>query len=458
MNPFRSLFIKTLLWFLATTAIAISAFTVTTALAFRSSESRQSPFTRLLNLQVEDAKRAYETGGRDALAAALARFQSAADTEAVLTDADGRDLLTGKLRPDLKKRMGQRRRRPPIYGFLMPPPSEIVRHDATRQFWLFIQDVRPNSGNLFWFLQPQHLWVIGLVVLLCYAFAYHLTYPVRQLQRAVDCFGRGDLSARAKTNRRDELGQLARTFNVMADRTQTLLKAERRLLQDISHELRSPLARLGVAIELARSGGTGPSTFDRIEREAERLNALVGELLQVTRVEGDPSQQKQEPVALDQVLADLVYDSELEAKAKECRIVLTTHDTPTVLGDDELLRRAIENVLRNAIRYAPANTEIEIGLTATGSNAAIRIRDHGPGVPEESLSRIFDAFYRVDSDRNRNSGGVGLGLAIARRAIELHKGTLRAENGRPGLIVTIELPTAPGIPAQAKAEEVLSTS
>jgi two-component system sensor histidine kinase CpxA len=448
----RSLFVKTLLWFLATMAIAITGITVTTAFTVRASESRQSPFNMLMSLQVEDARRAYEGGGATALATVLARFGNVTDTEAVFTDADARDLVTGQLRPDLKKRIGQRRRRvSPWIGLLgfSRPPMMVAHPDASKKYWLFLNETR-RSASLFWFVQWQHLWVVGLVVLLCYAFAYHLTSPVGRLQQAVDNFGRGEFSVRAETNRRDELGQLARTFNEMADRIQTLLKAERRLLQDISHELRSPLARLGVAIELARSGGAGASMFDRIEREAERLNTLVGELLQVTRAEGDPSQQKKDPVQLERLLADLVYDSEIEASAKDCRLTLKARPT-LVLGDEVLLRRAIENVVRNAIRYAPAHSAVEIDVAVTASTAAVRVRDFGPGVPEDSLPRIFDAFYRVDSDRNRGSGGVGLGLAIARRAIELHKGTLRAENSQPGLLVVVELPVTPD---SAKAQEL----
>jgi signal transduction histidine kinase len=437
----RSLFVKTLIWFLATTAVAITGMIVTTALTFTASESRQSPFVMLLNLQVEDAKRAYETGGRPALRTVLARFQSLTDTRVIFTDPEGTDLLTGDAHPELKKRMVRRPR--PMFGFLHPPPRNgIARPDASKHYWLFLIEP-PRRTWTFWFLQPQHLWIIGVVVLLCYGFARHLTSPVERLQRVVDRFGRGDFSVRAESRRRDELGQLARTFNQMADRIQTLLAAERRLLQDVSHELRSPLARLGVAVELARSGDGREELLDRIQKEADRLNALVGELLQVTRAEGDPSQQVNEPVRLDELLTAVVYDTSIEAQAKQCELTLRAPEPLAALGDEELLRRAIENVIRNGIRYAPDGTSIEIELSRAGASARVAVRDYGPGVPDESLTRIFDAFYRVDSDRNRSSGGVGLGLAIARRAIELHKGTLRAENAQPGLRVNIELPLAP---------------
>ena len=446
----RSLFAKTLLWFLATMAIAIAGVIITTALTFTASESRQSPFTMLLRVQVEDAKRAYEAGGKPALAALVARFQTDTQAEIVFTDSEGTDLLTGRERPELKQRILTRPARPPLpFG----PRPIIARPDSTHKYWVFL--IQPGRNRLFWFLQPQHLWIVGLVVLLCYAFAFHLTSPVRKLQRAVDRFGRGDFAARAEIGRRDELGQLARTFNQMADRIQLLLSAERRLLRDVSHELRSPLARLGVAIELARSGDT---TMDRIQREADRLNSLVGELLQVTRAEGDPSQQRAEPVRLDELLADLVYDSSIEAEAKQSEITLKASEAVTVAGDEELLRRALENVVRNAIRYAPSNTPVEVTLSFTGTWAEIGVRDYGPGVPEESLTRIFDAFYRVDSDRNRASGGVGLGLAIARRSIELHKGELEAANAHPGLLVTIGLPASPGGGAQRASRSSIPES
>jgi two-component system sensor histidine kinase CpxA len=433
----RSLFAKTLLWFLATTAVAIAGIIITTAVTFSSAEAR-GPLGLLLNVQTEQAKRAYETGGRDALAAALAKFQQITQFRVVFTDNKGTDLLTGKAHPELMNLPRPRGRWRMPFPFGSRPPI-IARQDSTHRYRLFLINNQQRGLNFF-FLQPQHLWIIGLVVLLCYAFAYHLTSPVRRLRSVVDCFGRGDFSARAPANRKDELGELARSFNEMAGRIQTLLSAERRLLLDISHELRSPLARLGVAVELARSGEDRDHMLDRIQKEADRLNELVGELLQVTRVESDPSMQKTDTVHLDELLADLVYDSLLEAKAKDCTLLLKAPAAVVVSGDEELIRRALENVIRNAIRHAPRGTAVDIELAKLNEAALVSVRDYGPGVPEDALTRIFDPFYRVDSDRNRSSGGVGLGLAIARRSVQLHKGKLSAQNAHPGLLVTIQFP------------------
>jgi signal transduction histidine kinase len=233
---------------------------------------------------------------------------------------------------------------------------------------------------------------------------------------------------------------LARTFDRMAERIETLLAAERRLLLDISHELRSPLARLRVAVEMARSGDDLDSALNRIQKESDRVNSLVGQLLQVTRAEGDPSSLRRNPVRLDVLVQQLVDESTIEAAARGCSLQYQKHDVVTVEGDPELLRRAVENVMRNAIRYSPPESPVDVSVARRNGTAVVDVRDRGPGVPEESLPRLFDPFYRVENDRGRNSGGIGLGLSIARRAIELHKGSIRARNAAPGLEVELELP------------------
>jgi two-component system sensor histidine kinase CpxA len=437
----RSLFAKILLWFLATTAITGLGIAVTSAMALESGAGRSGLFSEVVIQRADEARAAFENGGRPALRATLDRLRGRSRNELILTDASGRDLLTGQDRSSMLPHEGYRSWLRNIARL------RIATADSTGRYWLIVAGPRRMT---FWFLRPEHLWVLGICVLLCYLLSWHLTSPVRKLQRAVDCFGRGELSVRAESNRRDELGQLARTFNLMADRIQTLLTAERRLLLDISHELRSPLARLSVAVELARAN-KNPADLDRIQKEADRLNTLIGELLQVTRAEGDPSRRVAEPVSLTEVVHEIVDDTSIEARAKGCELVLRGQADVVLDGDAELLRRAIENVVRNAIRYAPQGSPVEIDLDENGGSAVVRVRDFGPGVPSDAVERIFDPFYRVDSDRNRASGGTGLGLAIARRAVQLHGGVIRATNAHPGLLVTIGLPfggsSAPAAPS-----------
>jgi signal transduction histidine kinase len=430
----RSLFGKFLLWFLAAMVITVVGFVITTTRSFTAARSRGHLFGRMLSFQLEEARHAYEDGGRPALAAFLKRFSTEFQAHGILTDAGFHDLLTGEDRRDLLEKSERRAR------FFQPPV--IARASRDGRFWFFLI-ARGRPG--FSFFLPQYLWIVAAMVLLSYLLALHLTSPLRHLQKTVERFGKGDLTARVGSRRRDEVGRLARTFDQMADRLGTLLTAERRLLLDISHELRSPLARLSVATELARSGEpeAREAALNRIEKEADRLNSLVGELLQVTRAEGDPASLRKEPVRVDELLANLVEDCSVEAEARGCRLEMPKPPPVELRGDAELIRRAVENVVRNAIRHAPQGTAVEVRLENGAPGARIQVRDYGPGVPEEHLPHIFDPFYRVDTDRNRTSGGVGLGLAIARRAVELHKGRIEAHNSNPGLLVEIDLP--PGV-------------
>jgi two-component system sensor histidine kinase CpxA len=263
---------------------------------------------------------------------------------------------------------------------------------------------------------------------------------LRRLRHTVDQFGNGDLSVRANVQRNDEFGSLARAFNHMADRIQTLLTAERRLLQDVSHELRSPLARLEFAVELARTSDNRSAALDRIKRDLDRLGTLIGELFQVTRAESDPESRKNDEVSLDSLMHVLVEDCTLEAEVRHCSVLVSAEEPVSIHGDGELLRRAVENVLRNAIRHAPEGSSVEVGLRRNNGSAVLSVRDYGAGVPEETLTDIFKPFFRVDGDRNRTSGGVGLGLAIAQRAVHLHHGRMEAQNMHPGLMMTMELP------------------
>jgi len=248
---------------------------------------------------------------------------------------------------------------------------------------------------------------------------------------------------------------------VMAERIQSLVGAERRLLGDISHELRSPLARMQVALDLADQSADEETRgyLARIEREGARLNELVGQLLALTRLETTGASAPRQPVNLDELVAEVVGDADFEARGQNRAVRVTQSEQCFISGNAELLRSAVENVIRNATRYTPQETEIEVALQqeklqqekarstdsrstpARARTAVIRVRDHGPGVPEESLSKLFDPFYRVADARDRQSGGVGLGLSIAQRAVRFHGGTIAATNAPDGgLIVEIRLP------------------
>jgi len=431
----KSLFAKILLWFWCALVLTIVGSAFISALNVNQNDDEGSPVARLVTFQLEEARTAYELGGRPGLKSFLDTLHRVYDAEGVLTDESGRDLLSNEDRSNLIRHA----RRRALYE-IFRADSTVARRSDDGRYWFFFIVPRARVGS--WFLQPEHVFVMAAAVFFCYWLALYLTRPVRKLQKAVELFGHGDLSARAGATRQDELGDLARAFDRMAGRIQTLLTAERRLLLDISHELRSPLARLAVAIELARSGEEPDLALNRIQKEADRLNSLVGQLLQVTRAEGDPASLRREPVRLDQLVKQLVEDSSLEASSRHCQLRYEQREPVTLAGDAELLRRAVENVIRNAIRHAPPQSDVEVKLTRNNGRVVVDVRDHGPGVPEEALPRLFDPFYRVETDRNRTSGGIGLGLSIARRAIELHKGAIRARNARPGLEVELDLPVS----------------
>ncbi len=431
----RSLFAKIVAWFVLTVVITLATSILITSLSYNPySSTRLTPLSMLLSVEMTEARQAWETGGAAGLAAELDRFKRATRvSEAILTDGQGTDLLTGERHASLIQEAHGWSRFPFSGGF----GSTFARFSSDGKYCLFLI-AAPRSlmlGNF----HPEHLLVLLVAVLLCYALAYHLTAPLRRLQKALDHFGRGDLGARACENRGDELGDLARAFDRMADRIQTLVAAERRLLLDISHELRSPLARLSVAVELARSGGNA-LPLDRIQKEADRLNALISQMLEVTRAEGDAGHRRQERVDLAELIGALVDACSIEARAGGCSLIFSAPPHVVVEGDPELLRRAVENVVRNAIRHSPPGSRMEITVQNEGGRVRVRVRDYGPGVPEQALPHLFEPFYRVEADRNRGSGGVGLGLSIARRAVELHQGVLRASNANPGLLVEIDLP------------------
>jgi len=389
-------------------------------------------------LLLDQAVSAYETGGPAKLLSYLQTLQRYLGGQQYLVDANGIDLADGTNRSHLLATAKTPAGVPPG-----PPAGGPMVTDSPGGKYRLIALLDPPP-RVFWSLTPYYLMIVAAVGALCWALAFNIASPLRRLVRIVERFGHGDLNVRASLGRRDEIGELAQAFDQMAERIATLLSAEHRLLQDVSHELRTPLARMSFAAELIRTAQDREAAVARLKREIDRLSLLVGTLLQMTSAEGDPDTRNREEVVLNDLLSEIARDCTMEAEVRQCDLKFTSNGTVKELGDRELLRRAIENIVLNAIHYAPQGSPVEISIETKPAAAIIRVRDYGPGVPDDALAKIFQPFFRVDNSRASSTGGVGLGLAIARRAVALHNGRIWAENVRPGLAVHIELPIVPG--------------
>ncbi|QPG05404.1 HAMP domain-containing protein [Salinimonas marina] len=283
--------------------------------------------------------------------------------------------------------------------------------------------------------------VIGVVVsmLLSYWFARTLVKPIQQLRQASKKLANGDWQARAwePSKRADELGALARDFNEMAAQLETSWRGQKRLLGDISHELRSPLTRLQMALGLAHQQHVSAPTLARIEREANNMEALISQLLSITRAEAAPA--KMVTVTVEALLGQLGQDAQFEAEASGKSLEYSKLPSQEVAADGPLLCSAVENVLRNAIRYAHSCIWMRIEMQP--DYWQIVIEDDGQGLSEAQYEQIFTPFYRASLARDRDSGGAGLGLAIAKAAVIAHRGTITAGSSlRGGLKVILYFP------------------
>lgn len=293
----------------------------------------------------------------------------------------------------------------------------------------------------------RYLRYAGLLLtalLLCWALARYLSSPIGKLRRATQKLADGDLSTRVADqvgNRRDELASLARDFDLMAERIESLITSQQRLSRDVSHELRSPLARMNVALEIAKqkmNGDTAP-VLARIEAESQRLNEMISRLLTLSKLETGSQDFDRRELNFRSLVEQVASDADFEANARGRSVRVTSAPDCRVVGSESLLRSAVENVLRNAVRYTREGTEVEVSLSNTNGKAVLRVTDHGSGVPDAELVNLFRPFYRVGEARDRGSGGTGLGLAIAEQAIKLHRGTISARNTHDGLEVEIGL-------------------
>lgn len=334
--------------------------------------------------------------------------------------------------------------------------SEASQAAADARRSQFIQVIGASNTQYLLVFRPQDNsdevspWVISLLSLLgllvsSAILAYWLMGPLLKLQKITRSFGQGDMTARVDSRlvrRNDAIGNLAREFNEMAGRIETLLSSKERLLRDVSHELRTPLARIEVALTIAedKQGQEAQQNYlDRIRNELHELDELIGQVLTLSRLEAASMQKEQ--MDLQSWLSDIVEDVQFESQLKGITITKTGSSPKALHGDPVQLRHSVENVLRNACFYSGEGSTVQVEVSEVDRRAIISIKDNGPGVADEMLEKIFHAFFRSSSARESNSGGFGVGLTIAKRIIQAHNGEIQAFN-RPegGLEVKFCLP------------------
>jgi two-component system OmpR family sensor kinase len=365
----------------------------------------------------------------------------------MVVDEVGRDILERPVAPEvLAEARNAPATRHPGHG-----ARQVVAPDGSR-WTLYVQadgpPPAPGAGRRRLPPPPPSPWIpiaVGVLASVGFsaALAWYLARPIRNLRWAFDAVAGGRLDTRVAPRmgcRRDEMADLGRDFDRMADRLQHLVASQRRLLHDVSHELRSPLARLQAAIGLARQDPRKLEvTLERIEREAERLDELVGEILTLARLEAGTATPPEEEVELMELVAAIADDAGFEAAASGRQVSFAGSGEVVARVRAELLHRAVENVVRNAVKYTAPGTTVEVTAKRAGQSFRVSVADRGPGVPEADLAAIFEPFYRGDS--SQGSAGFGLGLAIARRAVEAHGGRLSAKNrDGGGLVMELELP------------------
>ena len=445
----KSLFLRMFLWFCGgTLLVALGVVAV-----YRLSNPDRAPFAwpRIGRGAIVAAGRvavdAYELGGVPELARYLDSLQRDTGLRAALLDAAGKQLAGEGIDTN-------------ALGDLTPEPGRRLKIRVADALAGFRLKGRNGASYTFAAILPLRerlrLWwwtTVGAFILtggiFCYLLARHTTAPVVQIRAFTSRFAGGDLAARitlpAVLKRRDEIGGLAGDFNLMAARIENLMKAQRRLIADVSHELRSPITRLGLAVGLLRRSlepASRPSLV-RMEREIQRLDALIAQLLTLSRMESLDQPPPMESFDLRTLVHEIACDADFEANSMDRSVRLIQCEYCSVRGARDLIRSAVENVVRNALKYTDPKTGVSIRLLhpPDGHSVAIVVEDCGPGVPNEALDHMFEPFYRVDEARDRRSGGAGLGLAIAKQIVTLHHGTVRAANrDAGGLEVWITLP------------------
>jgi two-component system, OmpR family, sensor histidine kinase CpxA len=467
----RSTFIKIFLSFWLTEFLILIATIFILAHQFESQEVVYTSMFAMMEANAKQSLQAFEAGGCKALEAVPNTFPlfkpTVLDQPAILFDWSGKPLCQQVDMSLYAEALDKVRKDGFLVGERHGPgylEGISVKNAHGDRFAYLMRGTYPTEIYIpYREILPRLL--IGLIisVLVTFGITMVITRPIGSLREAAKQLAEGNLNARAKwpkgsrkSKSGDELWGLVYDFNDMADRLESLVDAQKLLLRDVSHELRSPLARLSVALELARE--EAPSSMEeqlnRIERETGRLNSLIGQLLSLSHLESTTRLPDKQPVSLECLVRDLLPDMDYEAQRRNCGVRFAssgqqpagkgeTHSA--VMGSPELLGRAVENVIRNAIAYTAEGTSVEIQLFDENRFgepfAVLQVRDCGPGVPEAALKSIFRPFYRLDLSRQRSTGGYGVGLAITERAVRLHGGMVCARNApEGGLVVEMRLP------------------
>ncbi|MBN1238953.1 MAG: HAMP domain-containing protein [Gammaproteobacteria bacterium] len=401
---------------------------------------------------IQEAAEALEQGGEWRLRLWMLRNPRPAPGMALLViDERGNELLGRRPPPSVAKLLEQesfnRFDRPRNIRPMQLTP-EIFGDDGQEYRLVFARAPVTFFGILTWPGTQVAVLTIALIAaaLTSLLLASYVSAPIVKLQKATRELAAGALETRVGApinRRRDETGRLARDFDAMAERLQALVMDKEALLRDVSHEFRSPLARIHVALALAErnAGDAAKAHLERIEQETEKLNALVEQVMTLTRLRTDAAPRR-EPVVLDELIQEIVDDARFEHSS--ATIAYSPARVPTILGDRAGLRSAIENVLRNALSHTGPEQRVDVRLDSDGNEIAVHVLDNGPGVPPEATQRIFEPFFRVDPSRDHQAEGKGIGLAITARVMELHGGRAGARN-RPegGLHVELALPIRP---------------
>ncbi len=407
------------------------------------------PERRLVPTLADLAVRRYEDGGQPALRALLDQSALPHRANYWLLDANGRE-LSGRPMPQEIGDYVQRALR--HEGMVRPDEAVFVVAPATtvRGTYLFIGEFIPPGlservpGDIIWVLK------LGTIIsaLMCLVIAHYLSKPIERLRNATNELARGNLDIRVGATigrRSDEIADLVRDFDSMAGELRNQIQSERNLLSGVSHELRSPIARMRLALALARAADRPErdEMLDRIEQDAIQLDSMLDRILTVARLENGQYKPRFESLSLNDLIDEVLDDARFEAAATGATVNYTDDALLEVNGDPGLLRSAIENVVRNAIFYSGQDGTIDVRLRLDDGYATITVTDNGKGVPDDALPLLFKPFYRVDDSRGTNTGGMGLGLAIVRNAVAVHGGSVSARNVSPhGLEVELRLPVA----------------